>query len=173
MFLNSIWRRFGHQKTEQLAKITNKSGAYSIALRKGPRTEILLESMVSSFKAEANQKNPTVAKQFTDGQRVLRDDFVCHQPFHFPTVLCDGQVIGCEQDFGAQLPMGTLSDDVSFDKIWFSSQAAGVREQIRDHQDEISFCQNCPFKDRTTDRKECSIDAMQVNPDLKLPLPVG
>ena len=113
------------------------------------------------------------AYDYEDGQRVLRDDFVCHQPFHFPTVLCDGQVIGCEQDFGAQLPMGTLSDDVSFDKIWFSSQAAGVREQIRDHQDEISFCQNCPFKDRTTDRKECSIDAMQVNPDLKLPLPVG
>lgn len=72
LFLNSIWRRFGHQKTEQLAKITNKSSAYSIALRKGPRTEILLESMVAAFKAEANQKNPSIAKQFSDGQRVLR-----------------------------------------------------------------------------------------------------
>lgn len=72
LFLSSIWRRFGHLKTEQLAKVTNKNTAYSLALRKGPRTEILLESMVSAFKAEAEQKNPSVSKAFGDGQRVLR-----------------------------------------------------------------------------------------------------
>lgn len=72
MFLNSIWRRFGHLKPEQLAKMTIKNSAYSIALRKGPRTEILLESMVAAFKADSEKKNPTVAKQFGDGHRVLR-----------------------------------------------------------------------------------------------------
>ena len=72
MFLSSIWRRFGHQKPEQLAKITNKNSAYSIALRKGPLTEITLEAMVAAFKAESEQKNPSVAKQFSDGQRVMR-----------------------------------------------------------------------------------------------------
>ena len=72
MFLSSIWRRFGHQKPEQLAKITNKNSAYSLALRKGPRTVILLESMVAAFKAEGEKKNPSIAKQFGDGQRVMR-----------------------------------------------------------------------------------------------------
>ena len=72
LFLSSIWRRFGHLKAEQLAKVTNKNGAYSLALRKGPRTEIQLDAMVAAFKAEAEKKNPTVAKAFDNGQRVMR-----------------------------------------------------------------------------------------------------
>lgn len=72
LFLSSIWRRFGHQKSEQLAKVTNKNSAYSIALRKGPRTEILLESMIAAFKADGEKKDPSIAKNFGDGQRVMR-----------------------------------------------------------------------------------------------------
>ena len=72
LFLSSIWRRFGHLKAEQLAKVTNKNSAYSLALRKGPRSEILLDAMVAAFKAESEKKNPTVAKHFNDGQRVMR-----------------------------------------------------------------------------------------------------
>jgi len=72
MFLNSIWRRFGHLKADQLANLTNKNSAYSIALRKGPRTEIQIEAAVAAFQAETEKKNPTVAKQFGHGQRVLR-----------------------------------------------------------------------------------------------------
>lgn len=72
LFLSSIWRRFGHLKAEQLAKLTNKNSAYALALRKGPRTEIALEAMVMAFKAESEKKDPTVSKHFGDGQRVLR-----------------------------------------------------------------------------------------------------
>lgn len=72
MFLSSIWRRFGHLKADQLTRVTNKNSAFSIALRKGPRTEILLDAMVAAFKAETEKKNPSVAKQFENGQRVLR-----------------------------------------------------------------------------------------------------
>ncbi len=72
MFLSSIWRRFGHMKPEQLSRLTNKNSAYAIALRKGPRTEILLDAMVSAFKAEGEKKNPSITKHFGDGQRVMR-----------------------------------------------------------------------------------------------------
>ncbi|MBF0248739.1 MAG: hypothetical protein HQL36_11825 [Alphaproteobacteria bacterium] len=73
LFLTSIWRRFGHLKTEQLTKLTNGNLAYSIALKKGRRTEIALNAMTKAFKAESEKKNPTVANKFDHtGQRVLR-----------------------------------------------------------------------------------------------------
>ena len=74
LFLSSIWRRFGHLKPDQLSRFTTGNTAFSIALRKGPRTEILLEAMINVFKAEVEKKDSSVAKQFrgVDGQRVLR-----------------------------------------------------------------------------------------------------
>lgn len=74
LFLTSIWRRFGHLKPDQLSKMTMSNTAYSIALRKGGRTEILLETMVTAFKAETKKRDSAVAKHFrpTDGQRIMR-----------------------------------------------------------------------------------------------------
>lgn len=74
MFLSSIWRRFGHLKVDQLAKLTTSNTAFTIYLRKGKRTEIPLDAMISAFKIEAEKKDPSVAKHFRgmDGQRVMR-----------------------------------------------------------------------------------------------------
>jgi len=74
LFLSSIWRRFGHMKPDQLTKLTTANPAYSIALRKGLRSEITLEAMVMAFKAETQKKDPSVARQFrdVDGQRLMR-----------------------------------------------------------------------------------------------------
>jgi len=73
MFLSSIWRRFGHLKPDQLARLTTSNTAYSIALRKGNRTEIQLDAMVTAFKAETEKKDSKVAKHFrdADGNRVM------------------------------------------------------------------------------------------------------
>ncbi|MDH5188609.1 MAG: DUF4065 domain-containing protein [Rhodospirillaceae bacterium] len=59
MFLNSIWRRYGHLDANRLNKITCNNNAFSIALRKGKRVEITLEAMVSAFKDTATKGNPT------------------------------------------------------------------------------------------------------------------
>jgi len=74
MFLSSIWRRFGHLKPNQLARLTTSNTAYSIALRKGNRTEILLDAMITAFKVETEKKDPSVSKHFrdADGHRVMR-----------------------------------------------------------------------------------------------------
>jgi len=74
MFLSSIWRRFGHLKPGQLTKLTTGNTAFSISLRKGNRTEIPLDAMVTAYKVEAERKDSSVAKQFRgpDGQRVMR-----------------------------------------------------------------------------------------------------
>ena len=73
MFLASIWRRFGHLKPDQLSRLTTSNTAYSIALRKGNRTEIELDTMVMAFKAESEKKDSKVSRHFrgVDGQRVM------------------------------------------------------------------------------------------------------
>ena len=72
LFLTSIWRRFGHLKSEQLTKLTNKNAAYSLALRKGSCSEILLKSMVSSFKVETVKKASASSQSLNPDARVLR-----------------------------------------------------------------------------------------------------
>ncbi|MCW8915977.1 MAG: hypothetical protein OQK24_09005 [Magnetovibrio sp.] len=74
VYLTSIWRRFGHQKPDQLSRMIAANQAYSISLRKGNRTEIPLEAMVTAFKAQSEKKDTSVSRQFRDldGQRVMR-----------------------------------------------------------------------------------------------------
>ncbi len=48
-FLDSIWRRFGHQSAENLTRMTKGTVAYKKALKKGRREEISLETMRLSF----------------------------------------------------------------------------------------------------------------------------
>jgi len=72
MFLTSIWRRYGHLKAEQLAKVTNTNAAYALASRKGARVEISLASMVTAFQAETEKKTSASSQSGAGGARVLR-----------------------------------------------------------------------------------------------------
>jgi radical SAM protein with 4Fe4S-binding SPASM domain len=105
------------------------------------------------------------AYEYRAGERQHRTGFVCEQPFWFPCVLADGTVVGCEEDYNAQLPMGRLEDGVTFGQIWRSPAAAAVRRQLRDRMDEQSFCRNCPYRDRET--SACSIESVLINPDAR------
>lgn len=80
--------------------------------------------------------------------RVHQNDFLCMQPFWFPSVFVDGTVVACEQDYNAQMSLGTLADGSSFKEIWFSRRAAHVRHDILKNAVKPSFCINCPACDR-------------------------
>lgn len=58
-FLGSVWRRFGHMSIERLNKITNDTSAYREALDRGPRAEIHLREMASSFLQNREAPAPT------------------------------------------------------------------------------------------------------------------
>ena len=100
------------------------------------------------------------AYAYDNGRRVHRSDFVCMEPFWFPAIYADGTVVGCDQDFNAQHPLGQLSGDVSFADVWSSRQATGVRQLIRDTPQKLSFCANCPYVDRPI--SDCSIQALNL-----------
>jgi radical SAM protein with 4Fe4S-binding SPASM domain len=85
---------------------------------------------------------------YRNNKRISRTDFICEKAFIFPAVFADGTVVACDQDCNAQQPYGTLADGSSFADIWWSKRAAEVRRTIRDNPENLSYCKNCPFKDR-------------------------
>jgi radical SAM protein with 4Fe4S-binding SPASM domain len=112
-----------------------------------------------SLLAESEHLRPYA---YRDGMRVHRTDFICQHAFSFPTVLADGTVVACEQDFNATQAFGVFSDQRSFRNIWFGPEAAAIRRVIRDDPYQYSFCRHCPYADRTT--SSCSIQAYQLRP---------
>ncbi len=68
MYLTSIWRRFGHLSMDRLNKLTCDNNAYAVALRKGKRAEIPLESMIAAF-TSVDKKDPV--QKVTPGDKIL------------------------------------------------------------------------------------------------------
>jgi MoaA/NifB/PqqE/SkfB family radical SAM enzyme len=71
-------------------------------------------------------------------------DHICMEPFWFPTLFADGTVVGCDQDFNAQKPIGRIGAGVKFRDLWTGSEAAATRRIIRDTPKTLGFCRNCP-----------------------------
>lgn len=74
----------------------------------------------------------------------------CPFPFRQPTIFWDGTVVGCEFDYGLQMPWGKIEEQ-SFKSIWNSSQAMKLRCFIRNGPDRPMFCSLCPYQDRVQD----------------------
>jgi len=107
------------------------------------------------------------AYDYNLGKRFERRDFICQEPFWFPTVFVDGTLVACEQDYNAQQSLGVISENVSFKDLWFSRHAAMVRKIIRDNPKSLSFCQNCPYRDREC--TDVSIAAHFLNSEIDFP----
>ena len=107
------------------------------------------------------------AYDYQNEARFERKDFICQEPFWFPTVFVDGTLVPCEQDYNAQQSLGVISENVSFRDLWFSRHAAMVRKIIRDNPQSLSFCLNCPYKDR--DCTDVSIAAHFLNTKIDFP----
>jgi radical SAM protein with 4Fe4S-binding SPASM domain len=89
------------------------------------------------------------------GPGVLPQDFTCQIAFAQPTVLVDGTVVACDQDFNADAAFGRMGDGVLFRDLWFGRPAREVRRQVRDAPQTLAFCRNCPYTDRI--ENTCSI----------------
>jgi MoaA/NifB/PqqE/SkfB family radical SAM enzyme len=102
------------------------------------------------------EKTAWRAYMYKDGERIHSKSYICQQPFLFPTLFADGTLVACEQDYNAQLPMGIISKENTFGRLWFSKSASIIRRMIRDAPHEFSFCRNCPYWDRES--TGCSVE---------------
>jgi MoaA/NifB/PqqE/SkfB family radical SAM enzyme len=100
--------------------------------------------------------------RYQGARRVARKDYVCQIAFLMPTLLVDGTVVSCDQDFNAVHAFGAIDGDTGFRDVWFSRQAAGVRRRIRAHDACLDHCARCPYADRDTN--VCSIEASALSP---------
>jgi MoaA/NifB/PqqE/SkfB family radical SAM enzyme len=96
------------------------------------------------------------------GRRVRREDFVCQHAFSFPTLLADGSVVACEQDFTGHHAYGVVPKDGTFGRVWRGAQAAAIRRTVRDCPETFSFCRNCPYADRPI--SSCSLEGYSLRP---------
>lgn len=105
------------------------------------------------------------AYKYENGARIRRDDFICLEPFWFPSVFVDGTVVHCAQDYNANHALGAIGNGTSFRDVWFSESAALARKTVRDEPAAVKCCRNCPARDRPrTDvsmRLTCLRDGIQ------------
>jgi len=127
------------------------------------RTLSIIDAPETEHRDLVPDKEVFRAYEYADGERLHRGDFICQTAFCVPTVLVDGTVVACDQDFNAQAPYGRLGDDMSFDDIWFSREAGAVRERIKERPQSLSFCRNCPYADRSTNT--CSVRWVDLRTD--------
>jgi radical SAM protein with 4Fe4S-binding SPASM domain len=97
------------------------------------------------------------AYSYRDGHRLRRRDFICQHAFTFPTLMADGRLVSCDQDYNCSQVYGTLLPGNTFAELWRSQRASAIRRVIRSNPDQFSFCRNCPYADRPI--SSCSIDS--------------
>ena len=94
--------------------------------------------------------------------------FICDYPFVFPTMLADGTIVACDQDYNGQLSLGVDTKECSFDKLWFHRQASLARKRVRDNPKSLRFCRNCPYPSMV--RGTCSIETHKLDPSSEAPV---
>jgi radical SAM protein with 4Fe4S-binding SPASM domain len=124
------------------------------------RSLSIIDSSRNTHQAFLPETKELRAYDYEGRNLIRRGDFICQQPFWFPTVFADGTVVACEQDYNAQQSFGKLSADHSFADLWFGPRSKTIRRIIRDTPESLSFCRNCPYADRWA--TACSIRAFNL-----------
>lgn len=151
--------KHNEHEVERLGEFAREHGFDMVSTR----TLSTIDSSKATHSALLPEQQRLRAYQYdAAGRRLRRPDFICQHAFNFPTVLADGAVIACEQDFNGRHSYGRFSRDRSFASIWFGPEAARIRRTIRDNPGLLSFCANCPYADRET--SSCSLDCYAVEP---------
>jgi len=103
---------------------------------------------------------------------VQRPGFLCLQPYWFPSVYADGTVVGCEQDFNAEVPLGRITDASGFADVWRSPGAARQRRAVRENRRRgIGYCRLCQAAGRCA--TDVSVEAIDITGVLAAPLDMG
>ena len=102
------------------------------------------------------------AYDYQEQKRVRREDFVCQHPFTFPTLMADGTLVACEQDYNCAQAYREIN---AIDLIRRTvAKPASFRDPGGDSRQpaEFRFCSNCPYADRPV--SSCSIQSFELRP---------
>jgi len=81
-------------------------------------------------------------------------------------------VVGCEQDFNAEVPLGRITDASGFADVWRSPGAARQRRAVRENRRRgIGYCRLCQAAGRCA--TDVSVEAIDITGVLAAPLDMG
>lgn len=77
--------------------------------------------------------------------RVRRDSLYCHRPYANLAVFSNGDVVFCENDHNATLPLGNVANQ-SLREILSSDRSISLLRAFRNNLDQLPFCHTCEFQ---------------------------
>lgn len=110
------------------------------------------KTMCDYRKGDLNADFPQNKKYLRYDLQTLRDPaankepYYCYRPWRRLEIFTDGAVTPCEFDLEREYLLGTLDDDVPITTMWNNEVMKKFRRQFLTRIDDISFCNNCPYK---------------------------
>ena len=89
-----------------------------------------------------------------------RNNLYCHRPYANLTVFSNGDVVSCENDFNATLPLGNVSNQ-SIQEILNSHKSRALFSRFSKNLDHFSFCRACEL--RNLEEGTHNVQTHQVN----------
>jgi len=80
---------------------------------------------------------------YSNGSKCLNN--YCHRPYANLTIFSNGEVVTCENDFNATLPLGNVADQ-SLRNILSSGKARKFYKTFRKDLDQFIFCKECEMR---------------------------
>ncbi len=161
LHMRFIIMKHNEHEVPQLSDFAKDNGFELLTIR----TLSCIGGPEEDYKCLMPADNAFKSYNYLNNKRVRRSDFICTEPFWFPSVYADGTTVLCCHDHNAEQPIGVLSEDVRFHDIWFGTKAAEVRRKIRDNLENVNFCRHCPYVDRQAG--DSSIKALLFNESLR------
>jgi radical SAM protein with 4Fe4S-binding SPASM domain len=117
-----------------------------------------IKADIVSFKSMCDYRKGDLNADFPKNKRYRRYDLesppdlkanqepYCYRPWRRLEIFADGAVTPCEFDLNREYLLGSLNDDLSLTAMWNNEVMKKFRRRFMTNIDEISFCNNCPYK---------------------------
>lgn len=142
--LRFIVMKHNEHQVNQVNAFAEKLGVDAVAFRTAAvkRGEINLESSLTPS-SKKYQRNPVTRHSKKDFNIRLKNK--CNRPYANLTIFANGDVVTCERDMNAILPLGNVNTK-SIKDILASSQIKTFLDKFRHHPDQIPFCASCEHR---------------------------
>jgi radical SAM protein with 4Fe4S-binding SPASM domain len=143
--LRFIVMKHNEHQVDQVKEFAQDLGVDVITFRSAivRRSKIDFEEKLIPLSADLrnfNNKNNT-----SDSNGPKRCNNYCHRPYANLTIFSNGEVVTCENDFNATLPLGNVADQ-SIHEILSSGKAREFYKSFRKELDQFMFCKECEIR---------------------------
>jgi radical SAM protein with 4Fe4S-binding SPASM domain len=140
--LRFIVMKHNEHQLDQVEKFAKDLGVDALTFRSAVvrRSNVDFEESLTPLSAEYKRFNPKRATTVGSGTKSLNS--YCHRPYANLTVFSNGDVVTCENDFNATLPLGNVAEQ-SIWNILTSYKAKEFYKAFSKDLDQFVFCKEC------------------------------